>query len=54
MLQNKRGILLSGGMDSMALAYLERPDIAFTINYGQRCAEAEIKASAYIAGVLNI
>jgi len=54
MLHNKRGILLSGGMDSMALAYWKRPELAFTIDYGQVCAEAEITAAARIAGILGM
>jgi 7-cyano-7-deazaguanine synthase len=41
-------------MDSMALAYWKMPEIAFTIDYGQRCAQAEIQAAAYTAKELNI
>ena len=52
--QNKTAILLSGGMDSIAIAYWKKPDIAITIDYGQNCAEAEIRTSAYIAGCLGI
>ncbi|VTP87306.1 7-cyano-7-deazaguanine synthase [Sphingobacterium daejeonense] len=48
------GILLSGGIDSIALAYLKRPKYAFTINYGQIPAEAEFLASAAICNELNI
>lgn len=44
-----RGILLSGGMDSIALAYWQRPEIAFTIDYGQAAAKAEIAAAAQVA-----
>lgn len=51
---NRIGILLSGGMDSMALAYWKRPDIAFTIDYGQKCAKAEIQAASYVAKKLNM
>lgn len=50
----KVGILLSGGMDSYALAYLERPDIAVTIDYGQRAAKAEIMASQRLSERLSI
>jgi len=39
------GILLSGGIDSIALAYWKRPRFAFTVDYGQVCAAAEIRAS---------
>ena len=39
------GLLLSGGMDSIALAYWMRPDSAFTIDYGQGPARGEIRAA---------
>src|SRR5574344_2964335 len=51
---NKTGILLSGGMDSMALAYWKKPDLAFTVDYGQRCAEAEIEISARLCKELKM
>lgn len=54
MLQNKTAVLLSGGMDSIAIAYWKKPDIAITIDYGQKCAEAEIQTSSYIANRLGI
>lgn len=47
-------ILLSGGMDSIALAFWKRPSIAFTIDYGQLPAETEIRTSKVIADRLNI
>ncbi len=50
----KVGLLLSGGMDSYALAYLERPDIAVTIDYGQRPAAAEIRAARILTDRLSI
>jgi 7-cyano-7-deazaguanine synthase len=50
----KTGLLLSGGMDSLALAWWKRPDIAFTVDYGQKAAEAEREASAAICGRLQI
>lgn len=49
MLYNREGVLLSGGMDSMAIAYWKRPQLAFTIDYGQVCAEAEIRAATKVA-----
>lgn len=52
--RNKTGILLSGGMDSIAIAYWKRPDMAFTIDYGQNCAQSEIEASSYVAQELGI
>lgn len=51
---NKTAILLSGGMDSIAVAYWKRPDIAITIDYGQKCAESEIRAAAYAAKFLGM
>jgi 7-cyano-7-deazaguanine synthase len=48
------GILLSGGLDSIALTYWKRPDIAFTVNYGQVCAHAEIRAAKQICSELKI
>lgn len=47
-------ILLSGGMDSIALAYWKRPSIAVTVDYGQRPAEAEIQAAASVCAALGI
>ncbi|WP_085901611.1 7-cyano-7-deazaguanine synthase [Kiloniella majae] len=47
-------LLLSGGLDSTALAYMYKPDIAFNINYGQRAAEAERRASHAICQSLSI
>lgn len=49
-----KGIILSGGMDSSALAWWKKPDIAFTLNYGQKAANAEIIASAQLCKTLNI
>lgn len=48
------GLLLSGGMDSFALAYATKPDIALTIDYGQKPAQAEFKASELLTGRLKI
>jgi len=47
-------ILLSGGMDSSALAYLQRPKVGVFINYGQRAAEAEHRAATVIASELSM
>jgi len=46
------GILLSGGMDSIALAYWRRPPVAFTVDYGQVSAGGEIRAAEEIASAL--
>lgn len=47
-------LLLSGGVDSIALAYAERPDLAITIDYGQACAKAEIQASTQVCDELEV
>ena len=49
-----RALLLSGGMDSIALAFWKRPEIAITIDYGQRAAEAEVTAARQVARELGI
>ena len=54
MLRNRTAILLSGGMDSIALAYWLRPTIAFTLDYGQRAAAAEIEAATKVAQLLEM
>jgi len=41
-------------MDSLSLAWWKRPDIAFTIDYGQLAADAEISASIAICKKLGI
>jgi 7-cyano-7-deazaguanine synthase len=51
---SKSVLLLSGGLDSTALAAIERPALCLAIDYGQRPAEAEIRAASAIAGVLGL
>lgn len=51
---SKVALLLSGGMDSIALAYWKRPELAITINYGQKPFLAELKASKEVARVLGM
>jgi len=41
----KSALLFSGGIDSLAIAWWKRPDIAITVDYGQLPAAAEIAAS---------
>lgn len=48
------GLLLSGGMDSVSIAWWKRPDIAITVDYGQRPAEAEIAAAGAVCEALAI
>lgn len=50
----KTAILLSGGQDSLALTFWKRPDFAFTIDYGQKAAQAELRVSKEICRQLNI
>lgn len=50
----KVAVLLSGGMDSIALAYRQRPGLAIHLDYGQRPAEAELTAARVIAHRLGI
>jgi 7-cyano-7-deazaguanine synthase len=47
-------LLLSGGMDSIAIAYWLRPAVAITVDYGQRPAAAEIRAAQAVAGDLGL
>lgn len=49
-----KAILLSGGLDSIALAYWQRPRVAVTIDYGQRPAKAELIAAAAVCEALDI
>jgi 7-cyano-7-deazaguanine synthase len=50
----KTGLLLSGGLDSTALAFWKRPAVLFTVNYGQLPAVAEINAAKLVAAQLDI
>lgn len=47
-------ILLSGGIDSAAVAYWRSAKYAITIDYGQNSATSEINASSLIAKELGI
>ena len=49
-----RAVLLSGGMDSIALTFWKRPEFAITIDYGQKAAAAELAASAQVSKELGI
>lgn len=50
----KTALLLSGGMDSTALAFWKKPEIGITVNYGQKPAKAEIRAARAVCETLNI
>lgn len=47
-------LLLSGGLDSTAVAAWMRPDTALTIDYGQRAAQGEITAARAVSNALDI
>lgn len=52
--RSKKAVLLSGGMDSIALAYWLRPEVSITMDYGQRAAQSEIKAAAMVSKILGM
>jgi 7-cyano-7-deazaguanine synthase len=47
-------LLLSGGLDSTALAALERPTLCLVIDYGQRPAAAEMRAAEAVTKALAL
>lgn len=47
-------LLLSGGIDSAAIAAWLRPSLCLTVDYGQRAADAEVRASRQICTSLNL
>lgn len=47
-------LLLSGGIDSAALAAWYRPDLCITVDYGQRAAAAEASAAKSICEALAL
>ncbi|AWN42508.1 7-cyano-7-deazaguanine synthase [Methylobacterium durans] len=49
-----RLLLLSGGLDSAAIAAWQRPDVCLTVDYGQRPAKGEIAAAASVAHELGL
>lgn len=50
----RRALLLSGGMDSISIAYWKRPEVAITLDYGQRAAETEKRVSSVVCLELGI
>ena len=48
------GLLLSGGMDSISIAWWKRPDIAISVDYGQRAAAAELEAAGAACRAIGI
>ena len=49
-----RALLLSGGLESTAIAYWLRPQVAVTVDYGQPSVEGEIRAASTIVKLLSI
>lgn len=49
-----RALLISGGLDSSALAYWYRPDVCVTVDYGQRAAKGEMAASTAICQAIGL
>jgi 7-cyano-7-deazaguanine synthase len=49
-----KALLLSGGLDSSALAFWLKPDICVTIDYGQRAAKGETAASSGLCDHLGL
>src|ERR1700738_53761 len=48
------GVLMSGGMDSISIAWWKRPDIAFFVDYGQKASAAEESAGRAACDVMQI
>ncbi len=47
-------LLFSGGIDSTALAWMRRPDVLMRLDYGQKAADGEARASRIIAEELGL
>ncbi len=50
----KTALLLSGGMDSTAIAFWLKPDIAITIDYGQLSFRGELRAAKKICAEIGL
>lgn len=49
-----KALLISGGLDSSALAHWLRPDVCVMVDYGQRAARGEWAASSAICAALGL
>lgn len=49
-----KALLLSGGIDSSALAWWLRPDICVTVDYGQLAAKGELAAARALCEALSL
>jgi 7-cyano-7-deazaguanine synthase len=47
-------LLFSGGIESTCLAFMRRPDVCLTVDYGQVVARSEIAAARNIADYLGL
>ena len=47
-------LLLSGGLDSTAIASIREPNVALFVDYGQRPSRGELRASRAVASYLGI
>lgn len=47
-------LLLSGGMDSIALAWSLRPKLSLTVDYGQLPAKGEVQAASAVCAELDL
>jgi 7-cyano-7-deazaguanine synthase len=47
-------LLFTGGLDSTALAYMCKPDLLLTVDYGHRSAKGEYRASVAVARELGL
>lgn len=50
----KTALLLSGGMDSLSIAWWKRPKVAITLDYGQRAASTEVAVAKQVCFELGI
>jgi len=50
----KTAILLSGGIDSVALVFWKRPEVAYTVDYGQLSVLGEIRAARQVCKLLKL
>lgn len=51
---SKSALLISGGMDSVCIAWWKRPSHGITIDYGQKPALGELRAASAVCNTLGI
>ncbi len=52
--EGMKAVLMSGGMDSISIAWWKRPEIAIFVDYGQKPASAERDAGLAACRAMNI